>query len=377
MTDTLRGPLLTAQREISLLDLKRGKVMQKISLNDEAQKKSYVVATNMAETLQNTAKRAGFNSIHAKLKTDLATFDVQIRDYKQVFGMEMYTILVKLEDTEGWLPTVRDIRAIYDQARRDVEKIDARRKEKEKELIKLGGYPMTTSTEGSSTASRDDDDNNDKPKYFKEAAAADAEANAAAAARSGFSLPYQPQTQPQGPTLSLNNHHGALSSSNGRSQDPYMNYGSQITQQPLQQSVSIQPSIDPFASMLTTATHTTQSNVFGTNGQSYGVGPVNDYLGGMGGNSKPNTFSSVPMPSVDPFAINSTASLYNNGAASMMDPFASVVAAAAAANNGPIPVSAPSNNNNNDPFDAFDSLITPQQQQKQQHSQSSNPMFRY
>jgi hypothetical protein len=42
---------------------------------------------------------------------------------------------------------VRDIRSIYDQARREVDKIVVRRKEKEKELEKLGGAPMTTDSE--------------------------------------------------------------------------------------------------------------------------------------------------------------------------------------------------------------------------------------
>jgi hypothetical protein len=147
MTDTIRGPLLTAQREISALDLKRRKILEKITENDNKEKGAYVNATTMLETMQNAAIKTGFVSYHAKLKTELAMVDVQIKDFQQLFGLEMYQIFADLEDMEGWLPTVRDIRSIYDQARREVDKIVVRRKEKEKELEKLGGAPMTTDSE--------------------------------------------------------------------------------------------------------------------------------------------------------------------------------------------------------------------------------------
>jgi hypothetical protein len=183
MTETLRGPLLTAQREISALDIRRRVILQKVSNTEQEEKGAYINATNWQETLQNTAKKAGYVSHHAKLKTELGMVDVQIKDFKQVFGLEMFAVLMELEDKEGWLPTVRDIRSIYDQARRDVEKIQLRQKEKEMELIKLGGTPIIestgTGTDPSSTTFQPSPDdptkNGTSSTYFKQIAAAEAQ----------------------------------------------------------------------------------------------------------------------------------------------------------------------------------------------------------
>jgi hypothetical protein len=171
MTETLRGPLLTAQREISALDIRRRVILDKVSKTEQSEKTAYVAATNWQDTLANTAKKAGFVSHHAKLKTELSMVDVQIKDFKQVFGLEMFATLVQLEDSEGWLPTVRDIRSIYDQARRDVEKIQVRQKEKEAELVKLGGSPIVQS-EATVDPSQADTDTS-RPSYFKQIAAAE------------------------------------------------------------------------------------------------------------------------------------------------------------------------------------------------------------
>lgn len=180
MTETLRGPLLTAQREVAALDIRRRKILEKVCSTETEEKTAYIAATNWQETLQNTAKKAGFVSHHAKLKTELGMVEVQIKDFKQVFGMELFQVLVDLEDMQGWLPTVRDIRSIYDQCRRDVEKIHVRRKEKEVELSKLGGVPMVNTSETSKrdnnniNGAGDVDDDPQKPSYFKQVAAAEA-----------------------------------------------------------------------------------------------------------------------------------------------------------------------------------------------------------
>ena len=83
MTETLRGPLLTAQREISALDIRRRVILQKVNLSEQEEKGAYVTATNWQETLQNTAKKAGYVSQHAKLKTELGMVDVQIKDFNE------------------------------------------------------------------------------------------------------------------------------------------------------------------------------------------------------------------------------------------------------------------------------------------------------
>ena len=178
MTETLRGPLLTAQREISALDIRRRVILQKVNNTEQEEKGAYINATNWQETLQNTAKKAGYVSHHAKLKTELGMVDVQIKDFKQVFGLELFAVLMDLEDKEGWLPTVRDIRSIYDQARRDIEKIQVRQKEKEAELIKLGGTPIIESAPSSALETSPDDPNKGTGtagSYFKQIAAVEAQ----------------------------------------------------------------------------------------------------------------------------------------------------------------------------------------------------------
>lgn len=367
MTDTLRGPLLTAQREISALDVKRGRVLEKVAANEDAQKGAFVVATNVAETLQNTAKRAGFASTHAKLSTDLSSLEVQIREHKQVFGLEMYQIFVDLEDGEGWLPTVRDIRSIYDQARRDVDKIEAKRKEKEKELMRLGGVPLTTSSESSQVnGTHHDDDDDPKQAYFKQAAAKDSEIARADVPNYGgaSSSTHEPYN---------NNSHPSYGMATAASQPPttYADpFGSTTPQQQHQQ----QP-VDPFASFGSAPVTTSAPVDFGSSSSS---APIHGNSGSMGST----------MPPADPFAVR-----MDGSSSSHHDPFASTPMGTGdffMSNSGPVPQPPAASD---DPFAAFDSISPPAQNQSiappAQHQQqqppppanqqqmSGNPMFRY
>jgi hypothetical protein len=294
MTGTLRGPLLTAQREISALNIKRGKLQEKINANDEKQKTAFTVANNIGEKISNTAKKAGFVSNHAKLMTELSMVDAQIRDFKQVFGLEMFQIFVDLEDIEGWLPTVRDIRSIYDQCRRDVEKIQAKRKGKEEEIIKLGGTPMTGSSEASRRSVGDDDDDT-KPSYFKDAALADAESDN--------------YVSPAVPTANT-----TIAAGGG---DPLFGYGSvaastATTSQfadPFASSAPMPPSQDPFASSMapaavhdpfaTASSVTTLQDPFANLQQT--PYSYNEPFGGGGPSS--STSAAPPSNQHDPFAI--------------------------------------------------------------------------
>ena len=344
MTDTLRGPLLTAQREISAMAIKRNKVLGKVAATSEAEKGAYVTATNMAETLQNTAIRAGYAGSHAKLKTDLSALDVQIRDYKQLFGLEMYQIFVDLEDTDGWLPTVRDIRSMYDQARRDVEKIEARRKEKEKELIKLGGVPMTQSSESSQVnGTHREDDDDATPAYFKEAASKDAGAGGPSAAyvAPAPAVPqYVSEASRQQPYNDSQTSYGSVSAS---SQPPVHAYSD-----PFGSSTSgqHQPNpVDPFYSFTSAPT----SNL-----------PANTNL--FAPSAAPAT-GIIACP--DPFAATMDGSTSSN-----YDAFSTPMGTGSftqGAASGPPP--------SDDPFAAFDSLTPAGQQQQQQFN--GNPLFRY
>ena len=337
MTDTIRGPLLTAQREISALDLKRRKLQEKITQNENQEKGAYVNATTVLERVQNAAIKTGFVSNHAKLKTELAMVDAQIKEFQQQFGLEMYQILVDLEDMEGWLPTVRDIRSIYDQARRDVEKIQAKRKEKENELEKLGSTPMTNDSECSkynepSLPSHNGEKKNEvADEYFRQAD------------------PTLGQPPP-GPAPTLPSHVNVSNPTHFNPQQ--VNVGLQQQQQqiqaasisaPMQYGSMAQAQADPFAS---------SSNVM------------------------PTLITGDPFAAAPPVPNGTSAFDF------MSDESGRSLGSAPAMGSGPVlgsgtnlftPSTAPTIASN-DPFSAFDTLQHPQQQQPQH---TDNPMFRY
>lgn len=263
MTDTIRGPLLVAQREVAALDIRRRVLLEKVRQNDDAERGAYTKATNWQESLQNTAKKAGFISHHAKLRTELSMVEVQIKDFKQVFGLELFQIFVDLEDKESWLPTVRDIRSIYDQTRRDIEKIHARRKEKEAELCKLGGAPLT-SLEASQDSRVENNIDPTTPSYFAQVAAAESgpasssnyETNTAGPASYvslGGPLPYSvpgvPVAATSSSTATLPQYPDPFSTTSAVASPqpaalPQQTFGYAATRSPLQQT----PYVDPFAS---------------------------------------------------------------------------------------------------------------------------------
>jgi hypothetical protein len=406
MTDTIRGPLLTAQREISALDLKRRKVLEKLTDNENKEKGAYVNATTMLETVQNAAIKTGFVSVHAKLKTELAMVDVQIKDYQQLFGLEMYQIFADLEDMEGWLPTVRDIRSIYDQVRRDVDKIQVRRKEKEKELEKIGGVPMTTDSECgskynvpmSASAQQNEKKNEVADEYFRQAANTTL-ANASQGALSGgvspalpssisvAGLPYSErqagsnfvsQQQVQAPPISA----------------PLQSYGSNSVayQDPFAPSSYGAPTatVGPFATgpaVVANGGNTAVDFMSDDSAQrSYGGGPATGTVPAMGlgyGGGPAMGLGEGPVGAFGFMSDDSQRSYGSYGPAMGTGP----AIGAAGGNNlirpgpfSPDPNSAASaaaaaSNNNNDPFAAFD--ILQQQTPHQQQKSSENPLFRY
>jgi hypothetical protein len=366
MTDTLRGPLLTAQREISALDIRRRAILDKVSKTEQSEKTAYVAATNWQDTLANTAKKAGFVSHHAKLKTELSMVDVQIKDFKQVFGLEMFATLVQLEDNEGWLPTVRDIRSIYDQARRDVEKIQVRQKEKEAELVKLGGAPMVQSDAAVDPAQADTDTS--RPSYFKQIAAAEGVPPAntpmtvpAPAVHTvvggplSYSVPLAPPPTPAMPTSNPNQYPDPFSLVPSQSQ-PMYNTG-----------------VDPFSSTTNAASYSMNQT------QQQSIPPHDPFLGMNGGSSHMGTH--------DPFPPMGGSSSMNGGSGHMMthDPFPPM--GGSAPPNGardPFAAAAPTPSASYDPFASLanpsygsSSSQPPMFGSTTQPPANDNPLFRF
>mmetsp|Transcript_1085 Transcript_1085/g.1383 ORF Transcript_1085/g.1383 Transcript_1085/m.1383 type:complete len:386 (+) Transcript_1085:101-1258(+) len=140
MTDTIRGPLLAAQREIAALNIRRDRFKEKLSKAEVDRKSAFPkAATTIGEKVINAGKAARLAGNEVKTQTDVSVTETLMKSYKHEFGVKMYTVLVELEDRENWLPTVRDIRSIYDQTRREIEKLEEKKMAKKKELKELNG----------------------------------------------------------------------------------------------------------------------------------------------------------------------------------------------------------------------------------------------
>jgi len=140
MTNTIRGPFLVAQREIASLANKRQTLKEQLAQAEVARRAAFPTpASNFGEKVLNTGKAAGFASNEAKIKTEIGMVETQVKGHKQDFGVAIFDLFVQLEDSEGWLPSVRDIRTMYDKARQEVDALRRKIASKEQELKDLGG----------------------------------------------------------------------------------------------------------------------------------------------------------------------------------------------------------------------------------------------
>jgi hypothetical protein len=139
LTVTLQPSLITAQREISALEIKKGKLQEQINQAAVKRAGAFKKATNWQETLANAAKSTALAGNEAKLSTEMALLKGEITYHKQQFGISFYQTLEELEDTKNWLPTDREIRSIYDNCRKDIEASKKRKGAKEIDLKTLEG----------------------------------------------------------------------------------------------------------------------------------------------------------------------------------------------------------------------------------------------
>ncbi|GAX22095.1 hypothetical protein FisN_6Hh343 [Fistulifera solaris] len=148
LTASIQPHFIAAQREIAALEIKVGKLKQKVQLTGVEKAASCAPATNWQEKLANAGKTTAYAGKEVALTTELSMVQGQITKHKQEFGVKMYADLEKLEDTQQWLPTDREIRSFYDICRRDVEKIRRKRADKEKELAELSGESVAEEKSG-------------------------------------------------------------------------------------------------------------------------------------------------------------------------------------------------------------------------------------
>mmetsp|Transcript_31346 Transcript_31346/g.57842 ORF Transcript_31346/g.57842 Transcript_31346/m.57842 type:complete len:142 (-) Transcript_31346:180-605(-) len=92
----------------------------------------------LGEQAVNAGKTVAMMGSEARTKTDMAVKERLILAAKQEFGLELFDVLVGLDD-QGWLPPDRDVRSIYDQCKRDIDNFLKKKDEKQERLRHLGG----------------------------------------------------------------------------------------------------------------------------------------------------------------------------------------------------------------------------------------------
>jgi len=333
-TDTLRPPLLMAQREIAALEIRRKNIKEQQAQAEVTRRAAFPTpAQSIGGKVLNAGKSATLAANEAKLMTDMASIVRLIQAQKEEFGEKLYETLVELEDKDGWLPTDREIRSIYDQTRRDVEKLVAKRASKIQELAQLDdpNAAVSATTNGGQSAQYATptvpaSTTNTAPTQNVSTYGATAPAgNAPVAASYGSTQPYAPQQSATG-------HFASTTPTSTTSTVP--SYGAP------QQTKTV----DPFA----TSRAPVSSNSF-PNTTSYAPpapAPSADLFAGMG-----SAFPPAPAPAADPFA---NAAGYSAPAPANYDPFAGMTLTSGPAPVDPFAPQATSNttaaSNNTDPF---------------------------
>lgn len=320
-TDTLRPPLITAQREIAALEIRKTKIKEQQAQAQVTRRAAFPTpAQSIGGKMLNAGKSSVLAANEAKLMTDLASVTRLIQAQKEEFGEKLYDILVELEDKEGWLPTDREIRSIYDQARRDVEKLVAKKAAKEQELKNLDDP----------NAADSDAQNGNQPAVYNTPTVPAASPSASVTTSYG-STAAQPT---YGVSAATSGQFGASAPVPATAAPVAASYGATQQQQ--------RNTVDPFASRNSVSTSTAAAGSFSntTNYAPPAPAPAAaDPFAGMTSAFPPATQASAP--AADPFA---NAAGYQ-APAPAVDPFANAV--------GYTPAQAPVNSfggNTHDPF---------------------------
>ena len=141
LINVIRPTLIKAQREVAAYERKRDALKGKVNLAEANRTgtASILGAQTIGEKLMNAARYAAAGAKEAASKTELAMIERQILGFKEEFGLEMYPVFQSMEDNEGWLPTDRKVRALYDQCREDIADMVKSRAEKQEKIKKLDG----------------------------------------------------------------------------------------------------------------------------------------------------------------------------------------------------------------------------------------------
>lgn len=140
-SDTLtniQGHFVTAFKDNKAILLKKSLKQRDLENVAEQRANAFPVpAETFGGKMKNAGKAAGMTGRETKIKTEIAMMEREMKSNKQKFGVETYHLLVKLEDDEKWLPSDRDVRFFYDQARREIMAMETDKGNKKAELAVL------------------------------------------------------------------------------------------------------------------------------------------------------------------------------------------------------------------------------------------------
>lgn len=135
----IQGLFVTAFKDNKALLQKRAAMEH--DLNRLAEKRAVafpVPAESFSEKVVNAGKSAKLTGEETGIKAKMHYLEKDMRVNKKRFGIQAYELLVQLEDNSKWLPTDRDVRYFYDQARREIVAMVQDKVQKEADLGVLG-----------------------------------------------------------------------------------------------------------------------------------------------------------------------------------------------------------------------------------------------
>ena len=145
LSNGMRPTLIKAQREVAAYERKRDTMRGKVNMAEanRSGSASIFAAQTIGEKLMNAAKYAAAGAKEAASKTELAMLERQILGFKEEFGVELYPVFESMEDNEGWLPTDRKVRSLYDSAREDIAAMVKLQNDKREQIKQLDGVEGT------------------------------------------------------------------------------------------------------------------------------------------------------------------------------------------------------------------------------------------
>lgn len=141
LIEIIRPTLIKAQREVAAYERKRDAMKGKVNMAEANRTGTASIfgAATIGEKIVNAAKYAAAGAKEAASKTELVMLERQILGFKEEFGRELYPVFESMEDSEGWLPTDRKVRSLYDGAREDIANMQKAKEEKEEQIKRLDG----------------------------------------------------------------------------------------------------------------------------------------------------------------------------------------------------------------------------------------------